>query len=144
MPRRPKLSGKVTLTLERGEIIMRAPYDADFVDNFKNEIPREARRWDKDHKVWKIQAAYDKELIEFLEEWFDDVVFVGDEPEVIVVPGDAQSDPYGVILRNVPNDLLRDVCRKALSANHPDRGGNQEDFLAVKAAWDTIKKERKL
>lgn len=145
---RKKSSGKATLSLERGEILMRTPYDQEFIDAFKNEMPRESRRWDKDLKVWKIQAAYDRELVEFLETWFDEVVFVDDSPpdpspppSVVVSSG---TDVYGTILRSAPNDLIKEVCRKVLAANHPDRGGKQSDFIAVKSAWDVIKKERGL
>lgn len=142
----PKSSGKATLTLERGEILMRTPYDPSFIDDFKNEIPRHARKWDPNLKVWKIQAAYDRELVEFLETWFDEVVFVDDSPPEpqVVVQTVGTEDAYSTVLRSCSDDLLKEICRKVLAANHPDRGGNQETFLAVKSAWDSIRKERKL
>lgn len=42
----------------------------------------------------------------------------------------------------VPHDADRDAIRKAYRSaaqqSHPDKGGNEERFLAVQAAWDTL------
>lgn len=55
-------------------------------------------------------------------------------------------DPYEImgVHRNTPPEILKAVYLAWAKNHHPDVGGDPETFKKVNAAWDQIRKERKI
>ena len=62
-----------------------------------------------------------------------------------LVRGPTGIDPYQVLGLTFTATLeeCRLAFRQRALAHHPDQGGSAEDFIALKAAWDTIAKRRR-
>lgn len=143
MGRRSK--GKVqgaTLWIEDGWIMVRTPYDPDFVKDLKGKISAAHRRWDPDTKLWKVDPSQDDLLVEIVTEYFGEPTVLEDK-EVVVVAAEGE-DPYGVLLRLAPDAILKKCYRLVATALHPDKGGSAEDMTRANQAWKAIREDRGL
>jgi uncharacterized protein YecE (DUF72 family) len=52
------------VTLVGNEIAIDSPYNPEFVDALKDEIPYGDRRWDREHKTWVVSAEQADKAIE--------------------------------------------------------------------------------
>jgi len=53
-------------------IVLKTPFNREFVDDLKAQIPSSERRWDSYHKAWGVSAAYAEKAIELFECYFGD------------------------------------------------------------------------
>ena len=61
------------------------------------------------------------------------------------LPSPETARPWHVVLggnAHSPTEHVRELYRKARSANHPDKGGSAEIFAAIQNAWDQFCAER--
>ena len=54
-----------------GVTALKTPFDEDFLESFKERIPRESRRWDSDEKLWLIDEKFEKAAILIACEFFN-------------------------------------------------------------------------
>lgn len=54
-----------------GGIYLRVPYEPDFLKEFKDAIPPQARDWDRDDREWWIGNKYDKKAIRIASGYFN-------------------------------------------------------------------------
>lgn len=137
-----KKATRATLWVEGGWIMVRTPYNPEFIDELKNEIPREARKWDTEEKIWKVDASYADDLEKLVRKFYGEPTVV--QQEVLVTASAPEDDPYGMLLREAPNDVIKKVYLMIATKVHPDAGGSTESMTRVNQAWDAIKRERGL
>lgn len=65
-----------SLNLINGSLVMTAPYDRAFVDEFKAKIPYTARRWDPASKKWLVDPSQGDEVARLLYVFFGETVTV--------------------------------------------------------------------
>lgn len=63
----------ITLTHDTtdGTIQVVSPYNARFVEELKEELPVEARKWDKDYSCWVVGEDYQEILEDLLERHYE-------------------------------------------------------------------------
>jgi len=134
---------KATLWVKDGYIFVKTPYNPEFVQELKADIPSSMRTWMGVDKVWRIAAAYHEDLLSVVKKHYGEPTILEQETQVVVV-GDTGNDPFGAMLRVAPDDVLKKVYRMIAAEIHPDKGGAPEAMIVLNTAWSEIKKERKL
>jgi len=122
------------------EIMIRTPYDPEFVSAIKSAFHYADRRWDGDDKVWAVHRAQLPLLRKLLHRFYDQVEELGtlDPPMMAAAPC-----LYGDLLRHLPNDVLHKVYKTIVMEVHPDRrGGDLELCKQVNVAWDRLQGKR--
>lgn len=133
---------RATLWVKDGWIFCRTPYSEDFINDLKNEVPNHARKWDKEEKVWKVEAAFADDLERTVRRYFGEPTVL--QQEVLVVAPQSAGDAYSDLLRAAPDDLLKKIYAMVASKVHPDAGGSHEAMTKVNVAWSEIRKDRKI
>jgi hypothetical protein len=133
---------RATLWVKDGWIFCRTPYSESFIDDLKNEVPHHARKWDREEKVWKVEASFAEDLETIVRRYFGEPTVV--QQEVLVVAQGAGGDAYSDMLSAAPDDLLKKIHAMIVSKVHPDAGGSTEAMTKVNVAWAEIKKKRGL
>lgn len=54
----------ISLTIERGFLILKTPYDAGLVDDLKRSIPIPSRVWNPKRKVWEIAYMHGQDVVD--------------------------------------------------------------------------------
>lgn len=139
-----KNDGRVTLWVKDGYIFMHSPFNREFIDEFKADIPANARSWMVNDKVWRVAASYHEDLLSVVRKHFGEPTVVEPEPQVVVQAAGGGDDPYGAMLRVAPPDLLKKIYRLIAAEIHPDKGGKPDDMVALNNAWAEVKKEKGL
>ena len=80
-----------TLEFDVSEIVLRTPYDEDFVEALK-QLPREARRWDAQAKVWRVDLDHVSHVRDLMLRHWNEIAVVNDPDE-----GDHILDASGTI-----------------------------------------------
>ena len=58
------------------EIVVRAPYDKEFVEKIKS-LPRDDRRWDASENAWIVDIDHEEEVVLMIKNVY------GEEPEYV-------------------------------------------------------------
>ncbi len=132
---------RATLWVRDGWIHCRTPYHEDFIMDLKNDIPHSARKYNRDEKIWLVEASYAEDLEKIVRKYFGEPTVVMNE---VHVQAGATEDVYSAFLRVLPNAVLIRLYKTAALELHPDRGGDPQVMSQMNAAWAEIKKERKL
>jgi hypothetical protein len=138
-----KPNDRATLWVKDGYIFVKTPYDPEFVQELKADIPSSCRTWMGVDKVWRIAAAYHEDLLSVVKKHYGEPTVLEQETQVVVV-GDSGNDPFGAMLKVAPDEVLKKVYRMIAAEIHPDKGGKPEDMVTLNQAWAEVKKERKL
>jgi len=140
-----KMAGndKATLWVKDGYIFVKTPYNPEFVQELKADIPASQRVWMGVDKVWRVAAAYHEDVYSVVRKHYGEPTVIEQEPQIVVQGGPAD-DPFGALLRIAPDDVLKKVYRMIAAEVHPDKGAPAEAMVALNQAWSEIKKERKL
>lgn len=134
---------KATIWVKDGWICIRTPFNRDFVNELKSDFPPSQRRFDPNEKIWKVAAAYADDVMSVVTKYFGEPAILEQEVKVVASPISAE-DPYSILLKAAPDDVLKKVYLLIVSKVHPDAGGSNEKMATVNTAWSEIKKERKL
>jgi hypothetical protein len=125
-----------------GDLQIRTPYLAAFVDALKSSIPWDEREWDSATKIWTVGAQFAAQAIAIVRRFYDDVE--------ISRPTDGRSssssstnagDWYRALhlLPTAPPPVI-DAAYKALARlHHPDLGGDTTAMQRINAAYDRLK-----
>ena len=65
--------------LANGDLLIEAPYNTDFIDNLKHDIPWQYRKWDPDALTWLIDKEYTDLAYDLCHDHFE---FVDEDHEV--------------------------------------------------------------
>jgi hypothetical protein len=117
---------------------LRTPYDEDFVDDLKTTIPRSARHWDSDKKVWIVLAEYRESLLAVLEEYFR----VVDTDSKGRASQDSEAHAILHLLPSAPPELVKVAYRCLALLVHPDKAnGDLSQMQKLNAAYERLQKE---
>jgi len=112
--------------------------------DLKASIPYSSRKFSDTEKCWKVDVAYDTQLMEVLEAHCDEVVVLGGEDEPAAPAAlPAGDDPAASLLALCPDTTLPKVWRVIAAALHPDApAGDQERFVQASRAWEALRAAR--
>lgn len=122
------------------EIWVKTPYDADFVESIKVEIPKEYRRWDSEEKVWAVSYLYEDALIHLCETYYDGVVQYGRQA---YTPVTQPPQEYATLhlLTSAPREVVMAAYRALSKLYHPDvsqKPDAAEKMKEINIAFDRI------
>jgi hypothetical protein len=102
--------------------------DKRVLEYLRRSIPPLYRQFDDKHVKWYVHQKY----VEFVKQLMQ---------QTTVTP--SSDDPWAVLhLRpGAPPAIIKAVWREMAKELHPDRGGDEEQFKRVKAAYDKLMKE---
>jgi hypothetical protein len=122
------------------EIWVKTPYDADFVESIKAEIPKEYRRWDSEEKVWAVSYLYEDDLIRLCKIYYDGVVQYGRQTYA-TVPQSPQAYATLHLLPSAPREVVMAAYRALSKLYHPDvsqKPDATEKMKEINIAFDRI------
>jgi len=140
---RPGPNDKATLWVKDGYIFCKSPYNQEFVQELKADIPGGCRVFMPIDKVWRVAAAYHEDLLSVVRKHYGEPTILEPETTVTVVESTGK-DPFGEMLRVAPPELMKKIYRLIAAEIHPDKGGKPEDMITLNAAWTEVKKEKGL
>lgn len=126
-----------------------SPYNKDFVEGLKKQIPYSDRSFDPDTKIWTFVERQLAPVQAFFK-------LLGVQATIITraqAEQASQSTPAGpqrgaaiaeialTFMRTAGPDAMLKAYRAAAMSLHPDRGGSMDQMSALNAAWDRIQKE---
>ena len=121
----------------------RTPYNASFVTELKDRIPKEYRYWDKDERVWVVNYSYEKAILDLCSEYFDRVIKYGKKrysaPTAITSPSPAYQTLH--LLPSAPKELIVAAYRVLSKLYHPDinkETNATEKMKRINVAFDEI------
>jgi len=121
-----------TIWIDRlsGWVCIRTPYNADFINELKEKIPKQHRKWDAELKLWRIGPHYLEDIILVGKKYFKVDVL----PEI--TSGD--SSPFERLVKHLSKNGIKQVWRVVAKELHPDAGGDTRKFIEAKDAYDEI------
>lgn len=117
----------------------RTPYNADFVNDLKDEIPKDYRRWDKEERVWVISYVYEKEILDLCSSYFDKVIQHGEKRYSTILSPPAYKTLH--LLPSAPKEVVVAAYRVLARLYHPDLNKDKnatEKMKGINVAFDTI------
>lgn len=133
-----------------GSVTLSFPYDADFIDELKGNIPPSMRKWDPTLKCWWVRREYSEVAEELItDRWEDADVVRGSragpryepaKPGGSTVNGGLYAKLF--VLPTAPDCVLDAAYRALAKVHHTDVGGKGERMLELNQAYDAIKKLR--
>ncbi len=138
---------------DAGGWYLETPFDADYVEAIKAELPSRARGW-RDHVgAWWIHGDFISIAETIAGRWFEPepVGSAGNGRAAGVEPGGngrgaepagrpAAADPWSVLwLRpGAPAAVVKASYRALARVNHPDAGGDPEVMAAINGAYEVL------
>lgn len=134
-------------------VIVRTSYDPEFVELLKEEVPKHARYWNPDEKVWEIYPDYLEAVEELCKQFFDDVeVEEIEEYEPREEPrqrrdkdkkeetksGQSDGDPWLMLKPFLTKDVIKDIYRIFAKKYHPDVGGDGKKMTEINNLFDKL------
>lgn len=118
---------------------IRFTYDQRFVDQLKGVIPPGYRSWNPVARCWIVLSPYVERAETLLRQRFGSVDrFWEAEPSTPPPPDPIRrTDPDLAILHLLPSappKLIESAYKCLVKINHPDRGGDHEQTVAINAA----------
>lgn len=116
-----------------------SPYNADFVNWIKFNIPREDRRYDGVAKVWTVAGKHKDKIVAQCRLRFG-TVDVTEKFETAAPAG--PSLPPGdlaELLRLLGPEAVAKAIRHATLIHHPDRGGDTNTMARINELWGKVK-----
>lgn len=128
-----------------------APFNKNFVETIKINIPVKFRTYNKRLECWIINKRFLKAVTLFATEIFGDNIYSildeenNDSAEVKSTID--IKDPYSVlfITNNAPDFIVKTVFRELAKKSHPDASKDprtQEDFVRYREAYNKIRQQR--
>jgi hypothetical protein len=111
------------------------PYDPDFIDDLKQFISRENRKWVPDTTSWRVRVTE----VKFLKKLLNDHGFVCTEQRIDVQPGWSQKggNLFAQVLDMVPDEHVNKVYYALAQAVHPDHGGTSDQMKQLNMAYES-------
>ena len=111
---------------------LETPYNAAFVRELKGSLPKYARKWDPDRRLWWIAQEFGDSAIRIARQHYDRVI----APELAL----AEPTAWDVLwLRpGAPSEVVNAVYRALAKMHHPDYGGDNEMMQLINAAYERV------
>src|SRR5205823_6024908 len=122
---------------------IRAPYDVDWIENFKRQVPWGARRWLATEKLWVVDPTFLDEVKALCDKHLGGWREVRPAaPPATITP---EASHWRAFVELLPVDVLKKAYKEASRVLHPDASGSDgQAMTALNAAWQQIKKEKGL
>lgn len=125
-----------------GDLDIRTPYDAAFVQALKDGVSYSFREWDGARKVWSVEAPYAEVALGIVRRFFANVK-ITDERQADAGNASAGkgSDPFKELhlLPSAPVPLIHAAYKTLARLHHPDAGGDVGAMQRINAAYDRLK-----
>lgn len=134
-----------------GRTYIKTPFERRFIEAIKDMIPRHARGYDPDNRVWHCTLEFEDAMLDAAHEYFGGLKEIPAPPEPHRSQKEKEPPPKQQNLVNDPrivfvNMLTDDALKKAYKAMvvefHPDRGGKNEDMTALNAIFAEVTRLR--
>ena len=125
-----------------GLIKIQTPFHRAFVEELKDRVPGNARRWKADEKVWEMDPTFLVELRRIANLFFE----ITEHEKVSALEGQ-MDDPYSVMLKLASDKALRDIYFILLddvARGGSGDGDNQEALSVLGEAFKQISEEREI
>ena len=110
-------------------------FNSDMVEELKESIPREFRKWDPLNRRWLFSPLYLNEVLAICGNYFE-----GDQITVEIDNGISSSDLFLQLFDLLKAEDRERVYRALSMALHPDRGGSTELMKLLNNAHDHYSK----
>ena len=122
-----------------GAIWIETPFSTDYVDDLKGELPRFARQWDENLKMWRLAAGFVGCALEIAGRYFEPADDGDTGANGRGSPVQA-SEPWATLwlLPGAPPQVVKAAYRALARIHHPDVGGCTERMKAINGAFETI------
>jgi hypothetical protein len=130
------------MTVFGGVVWASTPYNDVFLAALKEEVPAWARQWDKERKMWCVNATYERTLKVLLVACYGDFAEV--LPAELGLGIDAghrmPANEFAALhlLPSAPPELVRVAYKCLAKLYHPDLGGETEQMQALNAAYAAL------
>jgi hypothetical protein len=127
-----------------GRLKVTTPYNSDFVDDLKNEIPSQYREWVQIIKAWLVDPHYQPDLEALCKKHFDEVLIDTTTQNFGIFTSNEVEEVYAILylIPNAPMWLVSKVWKLLALEYHPDRNsGGVEKMKKVNQAYQRIKEE---
>ena len=156
MPRRPTVTiATLTSIPDKANFELLAPYDAEFLEELKDTIPKHSRKYDFTGKVWLINKSYYNHVKLLCERYFDeaeeDIRKDFTHNKNLNKASRISFNPESEVPVNIwkdfillcPREKVLSLYREVIQLHHPDHQGDPEKFRKFRECWITIEKELK-
>lgn len=79
----PVTTNRCQVTLENGSLVFRSPYIANLVEAIKS-LPYSERRWDSIRRVWIIDPAHGRQLVDWIELYANETISLPAPPHSVM------------------------------------------------------------
>lgn len=126
-----------------GDIDIRTPYHAGFVESLKTMIPWDCRRWNGDTKLWHVDSIFANQAIDIVRQYYDHVEVNQYHHQSSPPPPNftTSTDPFRVLflIPTAPGPVITAAYRALARMHHPDNGGETKTMQTINAAYDKLK-----
>ena len=123
------------------ECELHVPYDEGYLAAFKSSVPRFARRWDQERKLWVIQEGFVEVALQVVRQYFT-LIELNEKPQQQhhTASSDRPPTPYTTLhlLADAPIEVVRAAYKALALLHHPDHGGTVTKMQALNAAYEKI------
>src|SRR5215218_6922978 len=110
------------------QLTLQAPYDQDFLEDLKQMIPYQYRKWVPETKAWLVGCCR-AELVSICRAHYDRVIIHDENVEAHT------SNWAAAMFAELPSHLHHPVYRALARVLHPDKGGDLDSMQALAAAY---------
>jgi hypothetical protein len=130
-----------TVWIESGRIHIRADYNPQWVEMFKQHIQPGHRSWEPMKKVWTADPSHIDDVEELCNRFYDEVNVLqdqgGDAAPAAVQDGGASA--LHQLIQHAKPETMEKIYKLVMRDVHPDMGGSTEKAQTVTVAWNKIK-----
>lgn len=122
------------------------PYNSDFVDAIKLQVPPSHREWSPGTKTWFVRSPYDTTATRILSFYFPGAEVGGKPAErpLFSPPDQCRCDADHralFVCQNAPDEVVKAAYRALAKLNHPDAGGDHSRMQIINIAYERIASE---
>lgn len=141
-----------------GRTYIKTPFERRFIEAIKDMIPRHARGYDPDNRVWHCTLEFEDAMLDAAHEYFGGLEEIPAPPDPHRdTPKDPPknppkakdppkqnlvNDPRIVFVNMLTDDALKKAYKAMVVEFHPDRGGKNEDMTALNAIFAEVTRLR--
>lgn len=129
-----------------GDILLRAPYNPDFLHDLKQLIPARHREWLPDDRLWHISARFAPDATVLARSWFDAVEIIphrrAQDPGHPPSPKTIDSLARLHLRETAPWPVVEAAYKALARLHHPDKGGDQTTMKHINAAYTNLKENK--
>ena len=117
----------------------------DFTRKPEDKLPESYKEWERNCNAFREEQRRQREHREERQRgrksrWFEDSFF-DEGPREFPVAQEEEEDPFKVLglKRSASDEDIKTKYRELILVHHPDKGGDQEEFIRIQEAYDFLK-----